>query len=220
MPIPPSDEPVGTKLVDFNPVFSSIPRVILVSGSAGGTDERSWTVLTTVTPAIWTGQPNAVTELFGRTDNRWVMLFPSSTNGNFTCSLIANIMVAGNAGSVLRVQDSPDQTTWTNLQSSPNGDVPMDSVGVQVNNYAGLGNGGLSIGHFPAGPYFRVVGQGGNGVASPQLGNIYFECWWDVGVSTPFLGSVTTSQLIIGVAVLVPNLTVVTVTWIACTVGC
>jgi hypothetical protein len=218
-------EPLGTTIISFNPVFPSIPRVFVATNSPGGADERSWTISTATTPNVWTAQPTAVTELFGRTDNRWVMLWGSSSVMNFTCTLAVNVIIAGNAGSVLRVQESPDQTTWTNLQSSQ-GDVATSSTGLNVNGWANLGNGGLGENHAPTGPYYRVVGQGGNGVISPQLGNIYFECWWNLGFGAalipnpPTASSVSISAIVITPVSSPPNTIIVKVYWEACTKGC
>ncbi len=114
------------------------------------------------TPAAWTNQPVAVTELFAFTRNRTKMELTSANQSRF----LVNVAVAGSAASTLRVQYSTDQTTWTDV---PGASVATNTTGLKVSTFTAV----------PAGAkqdvFLRVVGQGGDGAADPSYGGVALQ---------------------------------------------
>lgn len=115
-----------------------------------------------VTPAAWSNQPAAVTELFALTRNRTKMELTGANQARF----LANVVVAGAATSTLRVQYSTDQTTWTDL---PGTSVSTAAVGLKVSTFTAV----------PAGAkqdvFLRVVGDAGNANADPSYSSMALQ---------------------------------------------
>ena len=126
--------------------------------------------------ATWAAMPAAETELFGVEANQ--ILFPAIFSGNNFPALVSIdvgntkmcvcVLSAGAAGATLKAQIFGDGAAWEDC-SLP---VPVDVIGVQVSQpFPGILNFPSDVS--PGGFYFmRIVGNGGDGIASPTFGNI------------------------------------------------
>jgi hypothetical protein len=122
-----------------------------------------------VTPATvaipWAAMPAALTEFLGLTIHRTGANLAAKTQAQ----LIANVQVAGFAGSGLRVQCSLDNgATWRALDSAAGTGptVPIGTVGVIKSPVVAI------EALVRKDVLLRVVGGGGNAIVSPTFGTI------------------------------------------------
>jgi hypothetical protein len=110
---------------------------------------------------VWTNMPLALTELFGL-NHRRIKVDLSDVD---KIRLSVRVSTVGSTNAVLFLQYSTDESAWSTLTSN----LTLNGVAsTRVSPWESI----------PAGAkgdvFIRVVGQGGDGVADPVLGNIYF----------------------------------------------
>jgi hypothetical protein len=160
----------------FNPVFSQTPivrAVVIPNTDLGQVGSRTSVIgdfsfiSPGSTPVTWSAMPNALTEFLGTTWHEGAMDFTPTQD----CVLIVNVVVAGTATAILKVQYSADGgSTWAD--ALPGQDVSIASTGLQINGNLAVATGAQVLG----GVLVRLVGSGGNGVVSPQFGDIELFC--------------------------------------------
>ncbi len=138
-----------------------------VRGWASVGQQRELTFLANAAATTWSAMPNATTEFRGVTHNR----IRADISGADEMRLGVRVLVAGAPGSTLRPQYSLDGgATFTNLSTSTikPGMAPIDTAGgdVQLSSWQYMPTSAR------ADVLLRLVGQGGNGTASPEFGNI------------------------------------------------
>ncbi len=118
-------------------------------------------------PVTWTGMPAALTEFLGTAWHEGAMDFTPTDD----CNTVVNVVVAGTAGAILKIQYSSDGgTTWADVM--PGQDVSIAAAGLQINGNMIVAAGARIVG----GVLIRLVGSGRNGVVSPQFGDIELFC--------------------------------------------
>lgn len=117
------------------------------------------------TNLTWTSMPSALTELGGSTRHRTKYDLSNAS----TARVVVNVMLAGAANAVICVQYSTDQTTWNYLDNGTEPCAPINSTGVRTSAFVNLAAAAK------ADVFLRVVGRGGNGWTSPQLGQVSLQ---------------------------------------------
>ena len=160
---------VGQLCVVLNP-----PQLRVYGAGEGGWasvgQHRDITFVAANTATTWTAMPSAVTEFRGLTNYR----IRADLSGALEMRLCVRVLVAGAVGSNLRPQFSLDGgATFTNLSASefdwnPPGRALIDTAGQDV-QHSGWRTIATSA---QTDVLLRLVGQGGDGVASPEFGVI------------------------------------------------
>src|SRR5680860_1503832 len=121
-----------------------------------GPENVTFTAPTGIAQPGW-NQPAAQTELYGFAGNRSKNDLTAATSARF----VVNVLTAGAAAATLKVQYSPDQSTWTDL---PGASAAINATGLKVSTFTAV----------PAGAkqdvFLRVVGLGGDVTAAPAFG--------------------------------------------------
>lgn len=111
---------------------------------------------------LWTNQPAALTEFLGTTASRVRINLVDFDRFR----VAARVVTPGFAGSVLGVQYSPDEVTWTTLAT-----VSLTAAGTLANGWTDLPAGAK------ADVYLRLGGQGGNATADPVIGLVTLQLY-------------------------------------------
>lgn len=111
----------------------------------------------------WSNMPSALTEIFGTVHRRIRLSLTDAHKARLT----ARVSTLGSANAVILAQYSLDESTWFTL-------TPDLALGGGV-----VGTRASAWGTIPAQAqtdvFIRVVGQNGDAVADPVLGNIQLE---------------------------------------------
>jgi len=156
--------------VTFPTPFTKVPTVgILNVTSITVTMDNTYFFQAGGSATTWPAMPAALTELYGNSQHEIVWEMPNEARPN--CGLIVQVVNPGFAGSKLRVQYSSDLSTWANVFSDTTvSDVPIDTAGLATSLDAFDPIIPLPV------PFLRVVGLGGNGIASPSFTILEFVC--------------------------------------------
>jgi hypothetical protein len=164
----------GSQLVTFPQAFfhqPPAPLLVRVNQTEQTTFAHSIlvgvTFLSPGTAQTWSAMPTGLTEIFGNGYHQSIAFLDASPN----CIFFVNVVVAGTATAILRIQYSPDDVSWFNFDGTLM-DLSIAVTGLQLNTDTNVP---LSS-RLSAGEFLRVVGFNGNGVVSPQFGNIGLSC--------------------------------------------
>lgn len=126
------------------------------------------------TNLTWTSMPAASTELVGATTSR----VQHDMSGCQQMRLAANIITAGFAGSKLSVQYSLDDgATWFFMDGTADGDVGAETPQIVLTSTGYVKSAWMTIAAAArTDVLLRIVGDDGNGVASPAFARIRAEC--------------------------------------------
>ena len=181
--------PAGTPLVlrlDSNPAFSNSADLAMTSGwtfygstgdhlglvkEAGGSGNawrEAWRNYGTLRSTainllsygiIWTNMPAAETELLGVTTFRWQQDLSGYQYARLSLAMDSDTTLLGATGSILHLQYSTDQSTWSAL-SLAGGSAPLvraDVIGVTAGPWVSIAPGAR------ADCFLRVMGVSGDG---------------------------------------------------------
>lgn len=116
--------------------------------------------------ATWAAQPAALTEFLGLTDRRNKFDLTNYSQAR----LIANVEVIGAAGATLRGEFSTtDGGTYAALDNSTGPNVSLATAGTIVSSFVSL------TAAAKADVFLRIVGVGGDGATSPQIGLVALQ---------------------------------------------
>lgn len=199
----------GSQSITFPKPFPTPPNITLTQLSTNPLSQNiadAISIVASGTSVTWTGMPALQTELFGNANNR------ARTNDQNPIQMwfAVDVLTPGTGTATLRVQTSPDQTTWSDPCSTPGtADLSIATPGGLIVTACSLS--------LPFNSFLRIIGFNGNGVVSPVFGLITVTfITTEQGILTLIPLSVTTTGfLLFGNLSLRSGGNQITIQWIA-----